>query len=265
MHEFEETSGRFKINGYFYNLTNESTNKNKYYTCNKRCSAMKCRGSITITPGGIIVKKNEHSCNPLKNNNLPSGTESRQKKICATTKVRQYDKARGKKTKIDGQFYYFYYESKIKNKYYLCSKKGTIRKCRGSILVSPNGQVVKRVEHTCNKACHETNLTEIDTNNNSSTPKGSIDKKRDNSRSGICKHVKVEEIQEENTIPGSTTITPNLQIIKTVEHSSIKGSHNINKESFMSSEEVQGCYKTAKKEDFLRCSVILVDFKKHTK
>ena len=77
-------------------------------------------------------------------------------------------------------------------KYYYCTKR-IKEKCTGQVIVSPNGTIVKRVEHkrTCNKA-----------------------------------------------------------------------SHNINRESVMSSEEVRECSKTAKKEVFPRCSVVLVDLKK---
>ena len=60
-----------------------------------------------------------------------------------------------------------------------------------------DGQLIKRVEHNCKKTYQETNLTEIDTANDSSTPKGSIDKKRDHSISFISKLFNIEEIHEE--------------------------------------------------------------------
>ena len=59
--EYEESGRRLKINGYFYNFTNESKTKNKYYQCYKRSSIIKCRGSVTISPNGQIIKKVEHS------------------------------------------------------------------------------------------------------------------------------------------------------------------------------------------------------------
>ena len=106
----------------------------------------------------------------------------------------------GRRFKINGFYYNFRREYTTKNKYYLCYKK---KDCRGSITISPNGQIVKSVEHTCNKTCHEINYTETDTGNESSTPEGSIDKKRDRSRSRI-----IEEIQEGNTITRSIKSTP---------------------------------------------------------
>jgi hypothetical protein len=89
----------------------------------------------------------------------------------------------------------------------LCAKRLKVN-CRGSITISPDGQPIRRVEHDCNKTCQETNLTEIDTANDYSTPKGSIHKKRDPSISFISKLVKIET-QEENT-----TVADLLQLSK---------------------------------------------------
>jgi hypothetical protein len=82
---------------------------NKYYACLKRRTAIRSRGSITISPNNKIVKKIEHTCNTLKNENHPSITE--------------YEKTGGK-TKIDGHFYYFNSESmKKKQILYVYKKK----------------------------------------------------------------------------------------------------------------------------------------------
>jgi histone H3/H4 len=127
--EFEKKGGRFKINGYFYNFTNESTNKNKYYTCNKRRCTIKCRGSITISPNGQIIKKVEHTC---------------QCQYQILEEVQEYAE-KGRSFKINGYYYHFKYESNTKSKHYACIK--TRIKCRGSITISPNRQIIKRVEH----------------------------------------------------------------------------------------------------------------------
>ena len=140
----------------------------------------------------------------------------------------EYEKI-GRRFKINGFYYNFRREYTTKNKYYLCYKK---KDCRGSITISPNGQIVKRVEHTCNKTCHEINLTETDTGNESSTPEGSIDKKRDRSRSRI-----IEEIQEGNTTPGSITSTPS----KSQVHSMV-----IDNQDF---EEIQMVFENSKNSD----------------
>ena len=73
--EYEEIGGRFKINGYFYNFRSESKSKHKYYLCNKRRNTIKCRGSITVSQNHEIVKKIEHTCNPLKNKNRQFRTD----------------------------------------------------------------------------------------------------------------------------------------------------------------------------------------------
>jgi hypothetical protein len=71
MYEYEEIGRIFKINGHSYHFVSESTKKIKYYRCNKRTCLEKCRGSITISPNDQIIKRIEHTCNPLKNRNRP--------------------------------------------------------------------------------------------------------------------------------------------------------------------------------------------------
>jgi hypothetical protein len=130
--EYEETDGKFKINGYFYNYHHESNTGKKYYTCNKRCNAIKCRGSITISPNRQITKKVEHTC---------------QSQDQISEEVHEYEEI-GRGFKINGYYYNFNGESMKKFKYYLCNKRNS-QKCRGSIIISPNSDIVKKVDHTC--------------------------------------------------------------------------------------------------------------------
>jgi hypothetical protein len=129
VHEFEETGGRFKINGYYYNFHNESTTKNKYYQCYKK-NSQKCRGSITISPNRQIIKRVEHSCQ-IQNQILEE--------------VQEYEET-GRRFKINGNYYNLILRSK--NKYYVCNKRNG-QKCRGSIILSPNHHIIKKVAHTC--------------------------------------------------------------------------------------------------------------------
>jgi len=132
VHTFEETGGRFKINGYYYNFYNESMKKNKYYACNK-IKSQKCRGSITISPNRHIIKRVEHSC---------------QSQDQISEEVQEFEE-KGGRFKINGYYYNFNYESMKKNKYYKCNKINS-QKCRGSLVITPSRQIIKRVEHTCN-------------------------------------------------------------------------------------------------------------------
>jgi acetyltransferase-like isoleucine patch superfamily enzyme len=140
VNEYEESGGRFKINGYFYNFSYESKTKYKYFVCNKSRCTIRCRGSITISPDSKIVKKIEHTCNTPRNEIDSS----------ITTREKTERELRGKKTLIYGHFYHFRHESIKKNKYYVCSKRNCPIKCHGSITIAPNSQVIKRVEHICN-------------------------------------------------------------------------------------------------------------------
>jgi len=132
MHEYEEIGRSFKINGYYYHLKKESMKKNKYYACSKKDSK-KCRGSITISPNRHIIKRVEHSC---------------QSQNQILEEVQEFEETGGR-FKINGYFYNFYYESMNKNKYYTCNKWLGAKKCRGSITISPNSDVLKKVDHTC--------------------------------------------------------------------------------------------------------------------
>ena len=136
MLEYEKIGRRFKINGFYYNFRREYTTKNKYYLCNKNRCTIRCRGSITISPDSKIFKMVKHNCNTLKTENLPQITE--------------YEQIGGK-TKINGYYHYFRYESINKNKNYSCIIWKP-RRCHGSITITPNSQIVKQIRHTCGKA-----------------------------------------------------------------------------------------------------------------
>ena len=56
---------------------------------------------------------------------------------------------KGRSFKINGHYYNFRRENKSKNKYHKCDKKCGSIKCRGSITISPNRQIIKKVKHTC--------------------------------------------------------------------------------------------------------------------
>jgi len=133
LQEYEETGRRFKINGYNYRLDYESTEKKKYYRCIKRCNAIKCRGSIIISPIRQIVKSVDHTC------------QIKAKKL---EKVQEFEQT-DRRFKINGYFYNFRLESKTGNKYYKCDKICNAIRCRGSIKISANREIVKKVEHTC--------------------------------------------------------------------------------------------------------------------
>jgi len=60
-------------------------------------------------------------------------------------KVHEYEEIGGK-FKINGYFYNFNKEYRTKNEFYMCNKKKSKQKCRGSITISPNRQIIKRVE-----------------------------------------------------------------------------------------------------------------------
>jgi hypothetical protein len=133
VHEFEKIGRGFKINGYYYNFNYESMKKINYYVCNKK-NSQKCRGSLIITPSRQIIKRVEHTC---------------QCQDQILEEVQEFEE-KGGRFKINGYYYNFNNESMKKNKYYRCYKRLGAKKCRGSITISPNRQIIKRVEHTCN-------------------------------------------------------------------------------------------------------------------
>jgi len=172
--EYEETGGKFKINGYFYKFRHESKTGNKYYKCDKMCNAIRCRGSVTISPNGQIIKKVEHTCNPLKIKNKYNprivitvegysyyfNHQYKNKNIYYSCKKKTTEKCRGSvtlspnETIVRKQFHTCsgICKEELKNKYYKCSKRKSKQKCRGSITITPNREIAKKVDHTCNKA-----------------------------------------------------------------------------------------------------------------
>ena len=124
----------FKINGYNYNFQYESRTKNKHYRCNKSGNAIKCRGSITLSPSRQITKKVEHTC---------------QNQDQILEEVHEYEET-GASFKINGYFYNLQYQSRTKNNYYRCYKRFCHVKCRGSITITSDRKIVKKVDHICN-------------------------------------------------------------------------------------------------------------------
>ena len=57
-------------------------------------------------------------------------------------------KSKAKKITICGHIYKFYYQNKNKNSYYYCSKRRSV-KCKGQVILSPNGTIVKKSNHSC--------------------------------------------------------------------------------------------------------------------
>ena len=198
VHEFEETGGRFKINGYFYNFNNESRNKNKYYQCFKKDS-QKCRESITISPNRQIIKRVEHTC---------------QCQDQILEEVHEYEEI-GRSFKINGHYYNLKNKLMKKNKYYVCNKIS--QKCRGSITISPNRQIIKRVEHSCqsqNQILEE--VHEYEETNRRFKINGyyySFQREfKSKNQYYVCNKRKGQKCR------GSITISPSRQIIKKVEH-----------------------------------------------
>ncbi len=74
--------------------------------------------------------------------------------------VQEYEES-GRRLKINGYCYHFYYESTKNNKYYRCIKKSCGIKCRGSITISPHREIVKKVAHTCSLSKNKNNQLKI--------------------------------------------------------------------------------------------------------
>ncbi len=70
--------------------------------------------------------------------------------------VQEYEES-GRRLKINGYCYNFRQESMKKNKYYKCDKRQGARRCCGSVTISPNGQIIKKVEHTCDPSKNKNN------------------------------------------------------------------------------------------------------------
>ena len=196
MQEYEETGGKFKINGYFYKFRHESKTGNKYYKCDKMCNAIRCRGSVTISPNGQIIKKVEHTCNPLKIKNKYNP------RIVIT---------------VEGYSYYFNHQYKNKNIYYSCKKK-TTEKCRGSVTLSPNETIVRKQFHTCSGICKKElkSLDEVQEyeETNGKTRINGYFYHLSSVSTTKNKYYKCSKRKSKQKCRGSITITPNREIAK---------------------------------------------------
>lgn len=72
--------------------------------------------------------------------------------------VQEYEKISERKFKINGFCYYSKGENKRnKSRYFQCTRRVSfIKKCRGSINMTPNLQITKNVGHSCNQVCQIT-------------------------------------------------------------------------------------------------------------
>ena len=125
------------VDGYSYNFQTQYKNKNKYFRCRKK-NTQKCRGSVTLSPKETIVRKRVHTCSS----------------VCKVEEtifedVLEYEES-GRRFKINGHYYNLIYETKTGNKYYVCNKKHCAIKCRGSITITSDRKIVKKVDHICN-------------------------------------------------------------------------------------------------------------------
>ena len=206
--EYEGNGNNFKINGHTYHFTTEPKTGNKYFRC-IYTNTKKCPGSFVITPNCGIAKKVEHTCigidaeeKPLEDNELEE--------------VHEYEEIRNK-FKINGHLYYFPSELST-NKYYQCIyATSTRKKCQGSILLTPNNRIVKKVEHAC---------TDIDTMEEEHEHE-EISSRKFKINGYIYYCCKTEKktgnkyfrcIFSSKKCRAFVTITPNLQIVKKVDH-----------------------------------------------
>ena len=64
--------------------------------------------------------------------------------------MQEYEKISGRRFKINGHHYYLNAEHKTGNKYFQCKLLNSIgKKCSGSITITPNHRITKKVEHIC--------------------------------------------------------------------------------------------------------------------
>jgi hypothetical protein len=130
------------IDGYSYNLKSQLQNGNSFYLCQKRHTE-RCHGKVILSPNGLIVEKRNHTCNGIGKVDKPSEDDGLEN-------VQEYEKISGSKFKINGHHYYFKKEQKTGNTYFQCICSNLIDgKCLGSITITPNRLIVKKVEHTC--------------------------------------------------------------------------------------------------------------------
>jgi hypothetical protein len=211
VHEHEEISSRkFKINGHSYYFCTEQDTGNKYFQC--ICSnsiGEKCPGFIKMTPNNRIVKKVDHTCSGNYTVDKPSEDNG--------LEVQEYEE-RGNRFKINGHDYRFCKVLKTKNKHFRCVHRysRTKKRCQGSITITPNFQIVTKVEHIC------IDLLEID----------KVQEYEEIGRkfkiNGYCYYFRDENTKKNHKTfrcifsskkcRAFVTITPNLQIVKKVDH-----------------------------------------------
>ena len=210
--EYEKKGGKFKINGHRYYFITEYKSKNKYFQCIKKKCSEKCPGSVTITPSRKIVNKVVHICNC-------KGTVDKPSEDNELEKVQEYEVI-GKKFKINGHRYYFRVEFKSKNKYFQCIlSNSTKNRCLGSITITPDLQIAKKVEHNCIDLLEMEKVLEYE----------EIGRKgRKFKINGYCYYFRDENTKKNHKTfrcifsskkcRAFVTITPNLQIVKKVDH-----------------------------------------------
>ena len=94
-------------------------------------------------------------------------------------------------------------------KYYVCSKL-KLKKCRGSITISPNRQIIKRVDHTCNLSKIRNNQPKIISLDGYSY-NYNFEYKNKN-KHFLCKKSKADKCW------GSVTLSPNGTIVRKRSH-----------------------------------------------
>jgi hypothetical protein len=219
--EYEKISGRrFKINGYRYTLSHVHKTGNKYFKC--VCAYIigdKCPGFIIITPNNQIVKKVDHTCSGTYTVDKPSENNGLEE-------VQEYE-GNGNNFKINRHTYHFTTEPKTGNKCFRCIYTNT-KKCPGSFVITPNCGIAKKVEHTCigidaeEKPLEDNELEEVQEYEKTGGNRFKIN----GHDYRFCKVLKtknkhfrcVHRYSTKKRCQGSITITPNLQIVKKVEH-----------------------------------------------
>ena len=209
------------IDGYSYNLKSQLQNGNSFYLCKKRHTE-RCHGKVVLSPNGLIVEKRNHSCSSIHKVDKPLEDDGLEN-------VQEYEKISGRRFKINGYRYTLSHVHKTGNKYFKCVCAYLIGdKCPGFIIITPNNQIVKKVDHTCsgkytvdkpseNNGLEEVQEYEGNGNNfkiNGHTYHFTTEPKTGN-KYFRCIYTNTKKC------PGSFVITPNCGIAKKVEHTCI--------------------------------------------
>ena len=207
------------IDGYSYNLKSQLQNGNSFYLCKKRHTE-RCHGKVILSPNGLIVEKRNHTCSGIGKVDKPSEDDGLEN-------VQEYEKISGSKFKINGHHYYFNAEHKTGNKYFQCKGSNSFgKKCSGSITITPNHRITKKVEHICcgigtvDKTFLEKELEKVQEYEEMGSKFkinghryyfGNKNKKTGN-KYFLCIYRNTKKCH------GSISITPNLQIVKKAKH-----------------------------------------------